>query len=173
MPDPRNSRPEGRWPTTFRIAAGLAALLFAQFVLAFEPFVVRDIRIEGAQRTEPGSIYGYLPVKVGETMTEEKAAAAVRALFASGFFRDVKLEVEGDVLVVFVEERPAIASVSITGTKEIDSDTIKRAMRDQGLAEGRIFDRSVMERAEQELKRQYLGRGKYAASVTYGHATRA
>jgi outer membrane protein insertion porin family len=166
MPDPRNSRPEGRWPTAFRIAAALAALLFAQVALAFQPFVVRDIRIEGAQRTEPGSIYGYLPVKVGETMTEEKAAAAVRALFASGFFRDVKLEVEGDVLVVFVEERPAIASVSITGTKEIDSETIKRAMRDQGLAEGRIFDRSVMERAEQELKRQYLGRGKYAASVT-------
>jgi outer membrane protein insertion porin family len=166
MPDPRNSGPQGRWPTAIRVAAAVAALFFAQLALAFQPFVVRDIRIEGAQRTEPGSIYSYLPVKVGETMTDEKAAAAVRALFASGFFRDVKLEVEGDVLVVFLEERPAIASVSITGTKEIDSETIKRAMRDQGLAEGRIFDRSVMERAEQELKRQYLGRGKYAASVT-------
>jgi outer membrane protein insertion porin family len=149
-----------------RAVITLAVLLAAQLAFAFEPFVVRDIRIEGAQRTEPGTIFGYLPVKVGETMTDEKAAQAVRALYSSGFFKDVKLEVEGNVLVVFLEERPAIASVSITGTKEIDGDTIKRAMRDQGLGEGRIFDRSVLERAEQELKRQYLNRGKYSASVT-------
>lgn len=149
-----------------RAAAGLAALLFSQVVSAFDPFVVRDIRIEGVQRTEPGTVFGYLPIKVGELLTEDKASAAVRALFATGFFKDVRLEVEGDVLVVFIEERPAIASLVITGTKEFDQDTIKRALRDQGLAESRIFDRSVLERAEQELKRQYLARGKYATRIT-------
>ncbi len=149
-----------------RAAATFAALFFAQAALAFDPFVIRDIRIEGAQRTEPGTVFGYLPVKVGELLTEDKAAAAVRALYATGFFKDVKLEVEAGVLVVYLEERPAIASVSVTGTKEFDEETIKRAMRDQGLAESRIFDRSVLERAEQELKRQYLSRGKYAVTVT-------
>lgn len=149
-----------------RTAASLTALLLSAAAFAFDPFVVRDIRIEGVQRTEPGTVFSYLPVKVGETLTEEKASAAVRALFATGFFKDVRLEVEGDVLVLFLEERPAIASLTITGTKEFDQETIKRALRDQGLAESRIFDRSILERAEQELKRQYLGRGKYAARVT-------
>jgi len=149
-----------------RAAAGLAALLLANAASAFDPFVVRDIRIEGAQRTEAGTVFSYLPIKVGELLTEDKAAAAVRALFATGFFKDVKLEVEGDVLVVFLEERPAVASITISGTKEFDQDTIKRALRDIGLAESRIFDRSLLERGEQELKRQYLGRGRYAARVT-------
>ncbi|HWS75545.1 MAG TPA: outer membrane protein assembly factor BamA [Quisquiliibacterium sp.] len=149
-----------------RAAAGLAALFLSHAALAFSPFVVRDIRIDGIQRTEPGTVFGYLPVKVGELLTEDKAAAAVRALFATGFFKDVRLEVEGDVLVVYLEERPAIASLVVTGTKEFDQETIKRALRDQGLAESRIFDRSVLERAEQELKRQYLSRGKYATRVT-------
>src|SRR5690606_4527374 len=104
--------------------------------------------------------------KVGEQLTEERASEAVRALFATGFFRDVRLEVDGDVLVVYVEERPAIASVDIVGAKEFDKDTLKRVLRDQGLGESLIFDRSVLERAEQELKQQYLARGRYAASVT-------
>src|SRR5690606_36235670 len=83
------------------------ALLAARAAFAFDPFVVRDIRIEGVQRTEPGTVFSYLPVKVGERLTEERASEAVRALFATGFFRDVRLEVDGDVLVVYVEERPA------------------------------------------------------------------
>jgi len=133
---------------------------------AFEPFTIRDIRVEGIQRTEPGTVFSYLPVRVGDTMTDEKASEAIRALFATGFFRDVRLEAEGDVLVVHVEERPAIASVDITGAKEFDKDTLRKALRDQGLAESRIFDRAVLERAEQELKRQYLARGKYGVQVT-------
>ncbi|MCL4745755.1 MAG: outer membrane protein assembly factor BamA [Burkholderiaceae bacterium] len=155
-----------RSKAALRVAAGLAAALVSQFVNAFEPFVVRDIRLDGVQRTEPGTVFGYLPVKVGELLTQDKAAAAVRALFATGFFKDVRLEVQGDVLVVLVDERPAIASVTVTGTTEFDEDTVKRALRDNGLAESRIFDRAVLERAEQELKRQYLSRGKYAVRVT-------
>ena len=153
----------------FIAAAGLllALLLAAAGALAqtFKPFVVKDIRVEGLQRTEPGTVFSYLPVKVGETMNEEKAQQALRALFATGFFRDVRLEVENDVLVVLVEERPAIAQVDFTGVKEFDAETLRRIMRDVGLAEGRTFDRAVLEGAEQELKRQYLSRGRYAADV--------
>ncbi|MEY3664757.1 MAG: outer rane assembly complex, YaeT protein, partial [Pseudomonadota bacterium] len=135
--------------------AAVLAGLWTGTAAAFQPFTVRDIRIEGAQRIEPGTVFGYLPVKVGERFTEETASAAVKALFASGFFRDVRLQVDGDVLVVVLEERPAIGSVDITGSKEFDKETLRRVLRDLGLAESRIFDRSLLERAEQELKRQY------------------
>jgi outer membrane protein insertion porin family len=147
------------------IACVLATLAGAAFAQSFRPFVVKDIRVEGLQRTEPGTVFSYLPVKVGETMTEEKAQQALRALFATGFFRDVRLEVENDVLVVLVEERPSIAQVDFVGVKEFDAENLRRIMRDVGLAEGRTFDRSVLEGAEQELKRQYLSRGRYAADV--------
>jgi len=148
-------------------AATCALLVFASAALAqqFKPFVVKDIRVEGLQRTEAGTVFSYLPVKVGETMTEEKAQQALRALFATGFFRDVRLEVERDVLVILVDERPAIAQVDFSGVKEFEPDNLKKIMREVGLAEGRTFDRSVLETAEQELKRQYLSRGRYAAEV--------
>jgi len=132
---------------------------------SFTPFIVKDIRVEGLQRTEAGTVFSYLPVKVGERLTVEKAQEAVRALFATGFFRDVRLEVEGEVLIVYVEERPAIAQIDFSGVKEFDDEVLRRALREQGLAEGRIFDRALLEAAEQELKRQYLSRGKYGAQV--------
>src|SRR6266542_1665477 len=133
--------------------------------LAFEPFVVRDIRVEGVQRTEAGTVFSYLPVKVGERIDDEKAAQAVKALYATGFFRDVRLEAQGDVLVVVVQERPTISSLTFVGNKEFDTDTIKKALKDIGIAEARIFDRSALDRAEQELKRQYITRGLYGAKV--------
>lgn len=132
---------------------------------AVEPFVVRDIRVEGIQRTEAGTVFNYLPIRVGETFVDEKATQAIRALFATGFFRDVRIDVEGDVLVVLLEERPAIARVDFTGLKEFDADQIKKGMKDLGLAESRILDRSLLDKAEQELKRQYLARGKYATKI--------
>jgi outer membrane protein insertion porin family len=151
-----------------RLGLALACALLAAsaaWAQTFRPFVVKDIRVEGLQRTEPGTVFSYLPVKVGELMTEEKAQAALRALFATGFFRDVRLEVENDVLVVLVEERPAIAQVDFSGIKDFGADQLRTVLRELGLAEGRIFDRSVLEGAEQELKRQYLSRGRYAAEV--------
>ncbi|HKX39466.1 MAG TPA: outer membrane protein assembly factor BamA [Burkholderiales bacterium] len=153
------------------IRRGLAAVLAALALVggaaaqSFEPFTVKDIRVEGLQRTEPGTIFSYLPVKVGETMNSEKAQAALRALYATGFFSDVRLEAEGDVLVVFVQERPAVAQIDFSGMKEFEPDAVRRVLRDNGLAEGRIFDRSVLEVAEQELKRQYLSRGLYGAEI--------
>ena len=147
------------------VMAGLLIALFAVSASAFEPFTVRDIRVEGIQRTEAGTVFGYLPVKVGDTMTDEKAAQAVKALFATGFFKDVRLEIDNDVLVVVIDERPAIAALTFTGMKALDGDQLKKSMRDVGLAESRIFDRSMLTGAEQEIKRVYLSRGYYAATV--------
>jgi len=149
------------------VAAVLSLILASAGAAAqgFAPFVVTDIRVEGLQRTEPGTVFSYLPVKVGETMSEEKAQAALRALYATGFFADVRLEAESGVLVVFVQERPAVAQIDFSGMKEFEPEAVRKVLREQGLAEGRIFDRSVLGNAEQELKRQYLSRGLYAAEV--------
>ena len=129
-------------------------------------FVIRDIRVEGAQRTDVGTVFGYLPLRVGDHYDAGKGTAAIRALYASGLFKDVRLEADGDVLVVVVEERPAIASVEVVGMREFDKDQVKKSLKDVGLAEARIYDRSLLDRAEQELKRQYLTRGRYGVKIT-------
>src|SRR5215210_3709863 len=144
----------------------LALALSALPARAIEPFVIKDIRVEGIQRTEAGTVFSYLPVKVGDTMTDEKASQTIRALFATGFFRDVSIEAEEGVLVVLVQERPSIAQLEFTGLREFDKETVTKAMSQIGLAEGRIFDKGLLDRAEQELKRQYLSRGRYAANVS-------
>jgi outer membrane protein insertion porin family len=150
-----------RWS---RVAVLLIAL-HAATAAAIEPFVIKDIRVEGIQRTEAGTVFGYLPVKVGDTMTDEKAAQAIRALFATGFFQDVTIERDGNILVVSLRERPSIALIDFVGAKELDKEKLTAGMRQIGLAEGRIFDRGVLDRAEQELKRLYLSQGYYAVKV--------
>ena len=152
-------------PASF-VALVAAGVFASGHAVAAEPFVVRDIRVEGIQRTDAGTVFSYLPVKVGDTFNDERATAALKALYATGFFKDVRIDVDNDVLVVIVEERPAIATVDFTGMKEFDKDTLKKALKDIGLSETVIFDRSILDRAEQELKRQYLTRGKYGAVVT-------
>ena len=149
-----------------RYCFALLGLLSAVAAHAFDPFVVKDIRIEGIQRTEAGTVFSYLPVKVGETMTDDKATQAIRALYATGFFKDVSLEVDNGVLIVAVQERPSVAQIEFLGTKEFNKDDLLKGMRSIGLAEGRIFDRGLLDKAEQELKRQYVSRGKYSAQIT-------
>ncbi|MDD2740759.1 MAG: outer membrane protein assembly factor BamA [Rhodocyclaceae bacterium] len=144
----------------------LVASLFAAPAIAFDPFVVKDIRVEGIQRTEAGTVFSYLPVKVGDTLNDEKAAQSIKTLFATGFFKDVRIEIDGKVMVVLVQERPAIAKINFVGLKEFENDVIIKALKETGISEGRIFDRAQLDRAEQELKRQYLTRGKYAATIT-------
>src|SRR3989338_2292062 len=139
--------------------------LYAAAAFAMEPFVVKDIRVEGIQRTEAGTVFNYLPVKVGETMNDDKAAQAIKGLFSTGFFKDVRLEREGDVLVVMLQERPAIAQIAFSGNKAFPSDKMKEGLKMIGLSEGLIFDRSMLDKAEQEIKRQYLSQGKYGAKV--------
>jgi outer membrane protein insertion porin family len=126
---------------------------------------VRDIRVEGLQRVEPGTVFASLPFRVGDQYNDDKGSAAIRALFALGLFKDVRLEVNGDVLIVVVEERPTVAEVDFAGTREFDKDTLKKALRDIGLAEGRPYDQALADRAEQELKRQYINRSLYGAEV--------
>ena len=148
------------------LLAGLISVLLTTGAHAFEPFTVKDIRVDGIQRTEAGTVFSYLPVKVGETMTNEKAAQAIKALFATGFFKDVRIEVAGDVVIVAVEERPAIAQIDFVGMKEFEKDQIIKGLKDVGFAVSRTFDRSMLDKAEQELKRQYLTRGKYSVTIT-------
>lgn len=148
------------------IIAVAAIMLCSGQAWAINPFVVKDIRVEGIQRTEAGTVFSYLPVRVGDTFTDEKSTTAIKALYATGFFKDVRIEVEGNVLVVQIEERPAIASVEITGTKEFEKDVLIKSLKELGLGESRIFDKSLLDRAEQELKRQYLSRGLYGVQIT-------
>ena len=139
--------------------------LYASSALALEPFVVKDIRVEGIQRTEAGTVFTYLPVKVGETMNDDLASQAIKALYNTGFFKDVRIEAEGDVLVVTVQERSAIAQIDFSGNKSFPTDKMKEGLKQVGIAEGLIFDKSQLDRAEQEIKRQYLSQGKYGATV--------
>ena len=132
---------------------------------AVEPFVLRDIRVEGLQRTDAGTVFASLPFRVGDTYNDEKGAAALRALFATGLFKDVRIEIEGSVVVVIVEERPIIANVDFVGLKEFDKDALIKSLRDVGIGEGLPFDKALADRAEQELKRQYLTRSLYGAEV--------
>ncbi|MBX9835648.1 MAG: outer membrane protein assembly factor BamA [Burkholderiaceae bacterium] len=149
-----------------RTACAVAAMIFAaQAAWALEPFKVQDIRVEGLQRVEPGTIFASMPMRVGDDYNDEKGAAAIRALFALGLFKDVRLEANGNVLVVVVQERPTIADVEFAGSREFDKDALKKSMRDIGLTDGRPFDKALADRAEQELKRQYLNKSFYAADV--------
>jgi outer membrane protein insertion porin family len=147
------------------LAAALALALHASPVWAVDPFVLKDIRVEGLQRTDAGTIFGALPFRIGDTYNDDKGAAALRALFATGLFKDVRLEVDGDVIVVVVDERPIISTVEFIGLKEFDKDALGKSLKDVGIGEGQPFDRALADRAEQELKRQYLTRSLYGAEV--------
>ncbi len=147
------------------VAMLLSSLAVALPAWAVEPFTVRDIRVEGLQRVEPGTVFASMPVRVGETYTDDKGAAAIRALFALGLFKDVRLETQGDVLLVVVEERPSVAGLEFIGLKEFDKDVLIKALKEIGLSEGRPYDKALADKAEQELKRQYIGRSLYGAEV--------
>ncbi|MCZ2406477.1 MAG: outer membrane protein assembly factor BamA [Burkholderiales bacterium] len=149
-----------------RTVTAVAAMVFAaQAAWALDPFQVQDIRVEGLQRVEPGTVFASMPLRVGDEYNDEKGAAAIRALFALGLFKDVRLEAVGGVLVVVVEERPTIADVDFAGAREFDKDVLKKAMRDIGLTDGRPYDKALTDRAEQELKRQYINKSFYGAEV--------
>lgn len=134
-------------------------------VAAASDFVIQDIRIEGIARTEPGTVLSHLPFQVGDEFTNAKGNTAIHALYGSGLFRDVRLEREGNVLVIQLQERPAVASISTQGIHAFDNAAIEQSLRDVGMAEGRIFDHATLDRADQEMRRQYLARGYYGVDV--------
>ncbi len=147
----------------FIVAA--AAFMLPTAHAAVTPFVLKDIRIEGLQRTDPGTVFGALPFRIGDTYNDDKGAAALRALFATGLFKDVRIEIEGQAAVVIVDERSIIASVTFVGLKEFDKDPLTKSLKDAGIGEGLPFDKALVDRAEQEIKRQYLSRSLYGAEV--------
>lgn len=148
-----------------RASAVAVSLLFLQSGWAVEPFTVKDIRVEGLQRAEAGTIFASLPVRVGDTYSDDKAAASIKALFGLGLFKDVRIDVVDGVLVVIVEERPTIADIEFLGTKEFDKDVLKKALLQIGLTDGRPFDKALVDKAENELKRQYINRSMYASEI--------
>ncbi|MDD2833514.1 MAG: outer membrane protein assembly factor BamA [Methylotenera sp.] len=139
--------------------------LYTSSAIALEPFIVKDIRVEGIQRTEAGTVFSHLPVRVGEWMDDEQASLAIKSLYKTGFFKDVRIEAENDVLIVTVQERSAIALIDFSGNKSFPTDKMKEGLRQIGISESQIFDKSQLDRAEQEIKRQYLAQGKYGATV--------
>lgn len=132
---------------------------------AFQPFVIKNIRVDGLQRISIGTVFNYLPLKQGDTVNDDASVEAIRALYKTGFFKNVALEREGDTLVINVAERPAIASIKIDGNKNIKSEQLLDNLKHIGFAEGRVFDRSMLDKVEQELKRQYMAMGRYAVRV--------
>jgi outer membrane protein insertion porin family len=128
-------------------------------------FVVEDIKVKGLQRISAGTVYNYLPVTVGETFSDDKQGAAIRALFNTGFFKDISLERDGGTLVVNVVERPSVAKIAIEGNKDIKQEELTEALKKIGLAEGKVYNKQILDKVEQELRRQYFSHGKYGLKI--------
>jgi outer membrane protein insertion porin family len=147
------------------LALILSCLLWANTAQGTDSFTISDIRVEGLQRISEGTIYNYLPLNPGDTLTPSNARASIRELYRTGFFQDIRLDREGNILVITVLERPAIANVTLSGNKAIKDEELRRVLFDIGLSEGEVFDRLVLDRLRQELIKQYFSQGRYAVSV--------
>lgn len=127
---------------------------------------MEDIQVKGLQRISVGTVYNYLPINVGERFSLDNVAPAIKALFKTGFFKDISLEREGSTLIVNVVERPSIAKIIFEGNKDLSKDDLTKALKKIGLAEGKVFDQQVLDKVEQELSRQYFSHGKYGLKIT-------
>ena len=147
------------------LALMLGCLLWANTALATDPFIISDIRVDGLQRISEGTVYNYLPLDAGDELNGAATRSAIRELYRTGFFQDIAFGREGNILVITVRERPAIANVALSGNKAIKEEDLLRVMQDIGLSEGEVFDRLVLDRLKQELVKQYFSQGRYAVSV--------
>ncbi|MGR8978648.1 MAG: outer membrane protein assembly factor BamA [Gammaproteobacteria bacterium] len=143
----------------------LICLFVSKAVSADEEFVVEDIQVKGLQRISLGTVFNYFPVNVGEKFSLDNAGSAIRALFKTGFFKDISLEREGSTLIIHVVERPSIAKIIFEGNKDLSKEDLTKALDAIGLSEGKVFDRQVLDKVEQELSRQYMSHGKYALKI--------
>ncbi len=146
-------------------AAVLTLVIWLPQTALAEVFAIEDIRVEGLQRISAGTVFNYLPVQIGEEIDSDQSAAIIRALYKTGFFKDVRLEREGNILIIFVSERPAVAQINISGNKSMETEQLMQGLKDIGMAEGRVFNRSVLDKIEQELRRQYFNNGQYAVKL--------
>ncbi len=151
--------------STFRAVLVTLCLLGLNVAQAVTPFKVQDIQVQGLQRVDPATVFTYLPVKIGDTVNDVVIRDSIQALFTTGLFADVVAQAQGNVLVLTLVERPFIASVGFTGNKELDSDELKKIAKEAGLLEGRVFDKAVLAKVEQDIKAAYLARGKYALKI--------
>ncbi len=151
----------------FASLCAVGGVLLASSALAQEGpgFTVGDIRVEGLQRVTEGTVFNYLPINIGDTLSQQRVREAVRALYETGFFRDVELRREGSTLIVVVNERPTIESFELKGNKDIKTEDLTKSLRNVGLSQGKTFDRSVLEEVKSFLQDQYGARGKYAAKI--------
>ena len=140
-------------------------ICFPSTLTAAESFVVQDIKLEGLQRISAGTVFNYLPIKVGDRVDSKRTGEALRALYRTGFFRDVRIEREGDTLVIFLHERPSIASIEFTGNKELSTEDLLESLEQAGFAQGRTFNRSTFDQVEQELRRTYFAIGRYGVKI--------
>ena len=147
-----------------RLTLVIALSTVTTSVLATE-FRISDIRVEGLQRIAAGTVFNHLPVRIGDTMTNAVTASIIRTLYATGFFEDVRVERDRTVLVVWVRERPAIAEIDISGNQTLETESLKVALKNTGLVEGRTFDRSLLDRIERELEHQYYALGMYGVEI--------
>lgn len=161
---PRSPRPSMNFFKTSRLL--LVSAFFSQAAWgAVETFKVEDIRVEGLQRISAGTVFNYLPISVGDLFNEARSAEAIRELFKTGFFKDIRLERDGNTLVVIVVERPAIGSIVIKGNKDIGTDDLNKELKKIGLSEGEVYNQQVLDKVEQELLRAYFSRGKYGVKI--------
>jgi len=135
---------------------------------AFETWTIKEIQVAGLKRIAVGTVFNYLPLKVGDMVDEDKTSLALSALFKTELFKDIRLERQGDTLIVRVEERPTIAGITFKGNKEIDTEELTKALKGIGFSEGRVFNRSLLDKVELELQRQYFS---FGAIKIYGYAT--
>ncbi|MDH1007192.1 outer membrane protein assembly factor BamA [Pseudomonas nicosulfuronedens] len=147
----------------FLLPAALSALMIAQ--VHAESFTVSDIRVNGLQRVSAGSVFAALPLNVGEQIDDRRLVEATRSLFKTGFFQDIQLSRDGNVLIVNVVERPSISSIEIEGNKAITTEDLMKGLKQSGLSEGEIFQRATLEGVRNELQRQYVAQGRYSAEI--------
>ncbi|MEM7194406.1 MAG: outer membrane protein assembly factor BamA [Pseudomonadota bacterium] len=151
---------------TLTVLGAIVASLSVLSAHAIEPFIISDIRVEGLERLDEGTVFNYLPLKVGDEMNDEEAQISIKELFRTGFFRDVKLEQDGGTLVVQIQERPSIAKLTIKGNKELETEALRQGLETSGIVEGRIFNQGKLEQVSREIKNTYLSLGRYSAEVT-------
>lgn len=148
-----------------KLALGLGILGVMTKIFALDQFVIKNIRVDGLQRIEIGTVFSYLPVRVGDTMNDAKADDVIQRLYATGFFKDVRVENQGNTLIIDVSERSVISELNISGDHAFDHDKLVKSLQDNGLSDGKIFDQSVLDQAVLSLKSEYYNRGLYSVSI--------
>ena len=149
----------------FMPLALISAMATVQQVYAAEDYIVRDIKVDGLVRLTPANVYGMIPLNSGDRVSDAALANAIRSLYATGLFDDIKTEKQGDTLVFKVVERPLISKVEFKGNKLIPKEALEEGLKKMGITEGEVLKKSALQTVESELEQQYMQQGRYDADV--------